>query len=115
MFKKIQREVENRVTESVLVEVIALINTGIHTDPSIIKLLKSKEGLEQEKDKLKMNAQLFSRKLNQISESLTVLMTHIKRVDGKATAMEMDFNVQLAEKANHLQTQIDQAKAEQTK
>jgi hypothetical protein len=61
-----------------------------------MKLLKSKEGIEEDKDKIKMNAHLFSRKLNQISESLTVLMAHIKRVDGKATAMEMDFNVQLA-------------------
>ena len=88
MLKKMQREIEVRVTESLFMEMIALINSGIHTDPNINKLLKTREGREEEeKDKLKYNALLFSRKLNQLSESLSVLLAQVKRVDGKATAM----------------------------
>ena len=40
--RHLQKDVECRVTESQLSEVIALINAGIQTDPNIIKLLKSK-------------------------------------------------------------------------
>jgi hypothetical protein len=37
-----QKDIENRVTESLLSETIALINAGIQTDPNIIKLLKTR-------------------------------------------------------------------------
>lgn len=78
--RHLQKDVEIRVTQAQLSEVIALINGGIQTDPNIMKLLKTKEVGEEETDKIKMNAGLFSRKLNQISESLTILMSSIRKV-----------------------------------
>jgi hypothetical protein len=41
--RKLQREVEAKVGEAQLTETIALINAGIHSDPNIIKLLKTRE------------------------------------------------------------------------
>jgi hypothetical protein len=43
-----QKEIESRVTESLLTETIALINSGVQTDPNIIKLLKTRENLSTE-------------------------------------------------------------------
>lgn len=43
--RHLQKEVDCRVTESHLSEVIALINSGIQTDPNLVKLLKTKEGV----------------------------------------------------------------------
>lgn len=47
----------------------------------MVKLLKTKEGYEDEEEhKVKMNALLFARKLNQMSESLSVLLAGLKRL-----------------------------------
>ena len=86
--RKLQKEMESRVTEMQFSETIALINAGIHSDPNILKLLKTREEMEddQSQDKVRLNAGLFAKKLNQISESLTVLHNAIKRLESKATA-----------------------------
>lgn len=66
--RKAQREVELKVGEAQLTETIAMINGGIHVDPNIVKLLKTREeALSEDDNKLKMNAGLFSRKLNQMA------------------------------------------------
>ena len=92
-----QKDIETRVTESLLTETIALINSGIQTDPNIIKLLKTREGIlaDEENDKIKVNAQSLSRKLNQISESLSILLGGIKKLEGKITTVEADLTAQL--------------------
>jgi len=41
--RKAQKDIELRVTDSQLIETIAYINLGIHSDPNIIKLLKTRE------------------------------------------------------------------------
>ena len=92
-----QKDIETKVTESLLTETIALINSGIQTDPNIIKLLKTREGIpaDEENDKIKVNAHSLSRKLNQISESLSILLGGIKKLEGKITTVEADLTAQL--------------------
>ncbi len=63
-----QREIDNTVTQSHLTETIAFVNAGIHPDPNMVKLLKTREDTnDYEDDKVKMNASLLARKLNQMS------------------------------------------------
>lgn len=80
--RKLQREIELRVTDSQLTETIALVSSAIHQDPNVIKLLKTREAIEEEGegDKLRINAGLLGRKLNQMSDALTMLLGGIKRV-----------------------------------
>lgn len=95
-----------------------MINSGIHSDPNVIKLLKTREEFQDEgdePDKLKFNALAFSKKLNQMCESLTVLLTAIKKVENRVTVVEADLTVQLNEKFNQLQTQAEEARGDQTK
>ena len=115
--RRMQKEIDSRVTESLLSETIALINAGIQTDPNIIKLLKTREGFTQneQNDKIKINAFAFSKKLNQISESLTVLMSNIRRLESKLTVVEADLTAQLNEKQNSHQILIEEMRADQVK
>ena len=46
--RKLQREIELRVTDSQLTETIALVSSAIHQDPNVIKLLKTREAIDEE-------------------------------------------------------------------
>lgn len=114
--RRVQKDLEVRVTESQLTETIALINAGIHSDPNIIKLLKTREGYQEEPtDKVQANAQLFSRKLNQMSESLSVLLASIRRLEGRLTVTEADLHAQLNERISSLQTHMEETRGESVK
>ena len=41
--KQLQKDTSTKVSESQLSEVLALINSGIQSDPNVTKLLKTKE------------------------------------------------------------------------
>ena len=58
-----------------------------------------------------MNALAFSKKLNQISESLTVLMANFKKVENKLTVVEADLTAQMNEKHNEHQIRIDETRS----
>ena len=87
-----QKEIDARVTESTLIETIAHINAGIHTDPTIIKQLKTKQDPELDPDdKIKVNASALSKKLNQTWEGLTLLMNSIKKTDTKLAVAQKEL------------------------
>ncbi len=74
-----------------------MVNAGIQSDPNLIKLLKTREvtNTEEEESKIKMNALNFSRKLNQMSESLSLLLGNIKKLEGKIKMVESDLSSQI--------------------
>jgi hypothetical protein len=62
-----------------------------------------------------MNSMLFAHKLNQISESLTVLLGSIRKLENKITVVEADLSAQLNERHNSQQIQIEDARSDQIK
>jgi hypothetical protein len=55
---------------------------------------------------VKASAGAFSRKLNQISEALSVLLAGQKRLESRISAVEGDLGMQLNEKVGGLQLQL---------
>ena len=58
---------------------------------------------------------LLSRKLNQMSESLSVLLSSIRKVESRVNVVEAELTAQMNEKYSSQQMQIEEARSDQVK
>lgn len=111
--RRVQRELEGRVPEAHLAEALALVSAGIHADPNVIKLLKSRQENEDEGEgKVRVSANSLARKLGQLSEALSMLLAGQKRLEGKLGAVEGELGRQLSDKVGALQLQLEELRGE---
>ena len=89
---------------------MVFINSFIEIDPNLSKQLKSKQAKKEElaTNPINNSSSDLGRKINQISESVSLLHNTIKVLEKKLSDLEYNSKSSLNEKVNMLQEQIDE-------
>ena len=107
--QKMKKELETKISESQITEALVFINSLIELDPSLSKQLKSRQTKKEDlaTNPIANSSNELGRKINQISESVSLLHNTIKTLEKKVTELEFTSKSALTEKVNVLQEQID--------
>ena len=107
--QKMKKELENRPSANTITEALVLVNSLIELDPGLSKLLKSRQKKESSgNDPISTSSNDLGRKINSISECMTVMNNSIKSTEKKVVEQEFSMKSLINEKVNSLQEQLDE-------
>lgn len=107
---KMRKDIEARTTESQITEALVYMNSLVEIDPTLGKQLKSKQNKKEElaNNPISNSSGELGKKINQISETVTILNGALKALEKKVADLEYSSKSSLNEKSSALQEQIDE-------
>lgn len=103
--QKMKKDMESKPTTNSITESLVLVNSLIEIDPGLGKLLKTKQAKRDDlgTNPIATSSNDLGKKINSISECVSILSASIKGLEKKVTEQEFSTKSMINEKINSLQ------------